>query len=195
VETIQLLHRMSHSDPEDTFSGVRTTIAEGRMSRAFVKDNDGDAGDALPDIPLSEHPNYETPRGMAKLRERLVHAQARRDALKTAEEEALAQQSELASLERELRWLGARVASAIEVDLSKQPRDRVTFGATVTVDSDEGERRWQIVGEDEADAEHGLVSYVSPLATALIGARVGDEVRWQRPAGDIMIEVIAIDYE
>ncbi len=61
-------------------------------------------------------------------------------------------------------WLSARVASAIEVDLSKQPRDRVAFGATVTVESDEGERRWQIVGEDEADAEHGLVSYVSPLA-------------------------------
>jgi transcription elongation GreA/GreB family factor len=50
------------------------------------------------------------------------------------------------------------------------------------------------VGEDEADAEHGLVSYVSPLAMALLGARVGDEVRWQRPAGDMMIEVLRIEY-
>ncbi|GLQ47033.1 transcription elongation factor [Dyella lipolytica] len=164
------------------------------MSRAFVKDNDGDAENALPDLPLSDHPNYVTPHGMAVLRERLAAAHARRDALRTTESDALGQQSELASLERELRWLNARVASAIEVDLAKQPRDRVAFGAIVTVDSDESERRWQIVGEDEADAEHGLVSYVSPLATALIGARVGDEVRWQRPAGDLMIEVVRIDY-
>ena len=64
------------------------------MSRAFVKDSD-DAGDALPEIPLSEHPNYVTPRGLAQLRARLDAAQSRRDALKTGEP-TLAQQSELA---------------------------------------------------------------------------------------------------
>ncbi|QAU23189.1 transcription elongation factor GreAB [Dyella sp. M7H15-1] len=164
------------------------------MSRAFVKDNDGDAQDALPDLPLSEHPNYVTPHGNAKLRERLTATRARRDMLKLGENNTLDQQRELASLERELRWLNTRVASAIEMDVAKQPRDRVAFGAIVTVDSTEGERRWQIVGEDEADAEHGLVSYVSPLARALLGARVGDEVNWQRPVGDMTIEVVAIDY-
>lgn len=164
------------------------------MSRAFVKETDGDTHDVLPDLPVSAHPNYVTPRGLALLRERLAAVQAHRDTLKVGEQETLAEQSELAGVERELRYLSARVANAIEVDLSKQPRDRVAFGATVTVDSDEGEQRWQIVGEDEADAERGLVSYVSPLASALIGARVGDEVRWQRPAGDIMIEVVAIHY-
>jgi transcription elongation factor GreB len=169
-------------------------IAEGRMSRAFVKDNDGDAQDALPDLPLSEHPNYVTPHGNTRLRERLAETRASRDALKPGENNTLDQQRELASLERQLRWLNTRVNSAIEMDLSKQPRDRVAFGAIVTVDSDEGERRWQIVGEDEADAEHGLVSYVSPLAKALLGARVGDEVRWERPAGDVTIEVVKIDY-
>ncbi|GLQ49513.1 GreA/GreB family elongation factor [Dyella flava] len=165
------------------------------MSRAFVKDDDGDAQDALPELPLSEHPNHITPRGIAMLRERLAATRARRDALKGSENNTLDQERELASLERELRWLNTRVASAIEMDLSKQPRDRVAFGAIVTVDSAEGERRWQIVGEDEADAEHGLVSYVSPLAKALLGARVGDEVRWERPAGDMMIEVLRIDYD
>jgi transcription elongation factor GreB len=169
-------------------------IAEGRMSRAFVKDNDGDAQDALPDLPLSEHPNYVTSHGIAKLRERLAQTHARRDALKLGENNTLDQQRELASLERDLRWLNTRVASAIEMDIAKQPHDRVAFGAIVTVDSTEGERRWQIVGEDEADAEHGLVSYVSPLAKALLGARVGDEVRWERPAGDVTIEVVAIEY-
>lgn len=164
------------------------------MSRAFVKDNDGDALDALPELPISTHPNYVTPQGLALLRERLAAVLGRRDALKLNEQDALAQRNELAALERDLRYVNARVASAIEVDLAKQPHDRVAFGATVTVDSEEGERRWQIVGEDEADAEHGLVSYVSPLATALLGARVGDEVRWQRPAGDMTIEVVRIEY-
>lgn len=164
------------------------------MSRAFVKDNDDDTPEVLPELPISTHPNYMTPRGLTLLRERLDKAAARHDALKANEQDALAQRNELTALERDLRYLHARVASAIAVDPSKQPHDRVAFGATVTVDSDEGERRWQIVGEDEADAEHGLVSYVSPLATALLGARVGDEVRWQRPAGDMMIEVLRIDY-
>ena len=164
------------------------------MSRAFVKDADDNAGDALPDIPVSEHPNYVTPHGLARLRERLDAAQARRDELKAGEPE-LAEQGELAALERELRWLKARVASAIEIDLAQQPRDRVAFGASVTVEAaDDGERTYRIVGEDEADAEHGLVSYVSPLARALIGARVGDEVTWQRPAGDLKLEIVALDY-
>ena len=164
------------------------------MSRAFVKDDDGDTPEVLPELPISTHTNYVTPRGLALLRERLDNITARHNALKANEQDALAQRNESITLERELRHLHARVASAIEVDLAKQPHDRVAFGATVTVDSDEGEQRWQIVGEDEADAEHGLVSYVSPLATALLGARVGDEVRWQRPAGDITIEVLRIDY-
>lgn len=164
------------------------------MSRAFVKDDDGDTPEVLPELPLSTHPNYVTPRGLAALRKRLEAALARVDAMKTSEQDTLSQQSERTASERELRYLSARVANAIEVDLTKQPHDRVAFGATVTVDTDEGEQRWQIVGEDEAHAEHGLVSYVSPLATALLGARVGDEVRWQRPAGDVTIEVLAIDY-
>jgi len=163
------------------------------MSRAFVKDADDNADNALPDIPLSEHPNYVTPHGLEQLRQRLAEKQARRDAIKAAED-ALGQQSELAAVERELRWLTTRVASAIEIDLAQQPRDRVAFGAIVVVDTGEGEHRYRIVGEDEADAEHGLVSYVSPLARALIGARAGEEVIWQRPAGDMRVEVVSIDY-
>ncbi|MFC5743812.1 GreA/GreB family elongation factor [Dyella tabacisoli] len=164
------------------------------MSRAFVKDQDDANREALPEIALSEHPNYTTSHGLAHLRERLAATQARHDALK-ASDDALSQQNELAMLERELRWLGARVASAIEVDLERQPNDRVAFGARVTVDSDEGEQHYRIVGEDETDAEHGEVSYVSPLARALIGARVGEEVIWKRPAGDLLITVTAIDYD
>jgi len=163
------------------------------MSRSFVKDADESDRERLPDIPLSEHPNYVTPRGLAQLRARLLDARERREALR-ASNDTLPQQRELADVERELRWLNTRVGSAIEMDLSQQPRDRVAFGALVTVDSAEGEARYRIVGEDEADVEHGLVSYVSPFAKALLGARVGDEVTWQRPAGDLAVEVVGIDY-
>jgi len=164
------------------------------MSRAFVKEADDGAAAALPDLPLSEHPNYVTPRGLAQLHARLAAALARRDAL-NASADALAQQNELAPLERELRWLHARVNGAIEVDLLAQPEDRVAFGASVIVDSTEGEQRYCIVGEDEADAEQHRVSYLSPLAQALLGAHAGDEVSWKRPAGDLLIEVVAIDYD
>jgi transcription elongation factor GreB len=162
------------------------------MSRAFVKESD-DAAPALPDLPLSDHPNYVTPRGLMQLHARLAAAQARRDALMNSAD-TMVQQNELAPLERDLRWLTARVNSAIEVDLLSQPEDRVAFGASVTVDSTEGEQRYCIVGEDEADAEQHRVSYLSPLAQALLGAHVGDEVSWKRPAGDLVIEVLAIDY-
>ncbi|TBR37091.1 MULTISPECIES: GreA/GreB family elongation factor [Dyella] len=163
------------------------------MSRAFVKDADENADGKLPDIPLSEHPNYVTPHGLELLRARLRDVESRREALAGAEE-TLGHQAELAALDRDLRWLKARVSSAIEIDLAQQPRDRIAFGAEVVTDSDEGEMRYRIVGEDEADAEHHLVSYVSPLARALIGARVGEEVLWHRPAGDLRLEVMSFDY-
>jgi len=107
------------------------------MSRAFTKEPDSGDAPALPDLPLSEHPNYVTPHGLAQLRARLQAATTRRDALK-ASTDTMTQQNELAPLERELRWLHARVNSAIEVDLLSQPQDRVAFGAIVTVDGVDG---------------------------------------------------------
>jgi transcription elongation factor GreB len=163
------------------------------MNRAFVKEQDAPHGDALPDIPISEHPNYVTPLGLIHLKQRLGQALARRDALQGTED-TMERQAELAPLERDIRWLQSRVGGAIEVSSTDQPFDRIAFGALVTVDGPEGQHTYRVVGEDEADAEHGMVSYVSPLARALLGARVGDEVTWRRPAGDLTIEVLAIDY-
>jgi transcription elongation GreA/GreB family factor len=162
------------------------------MSRAFVKDSEGDA--ELPEIPVSEHANHVTPSGLAALRERLAAAQATRDRLK--EDAEATASAELVYAERELRWLEARIATAQLVDIERQPRDRVAFGASIDVANSDGvEATWRIVGEDEADAEHGWVSWVSPLAQALLGARVGEEVVWHRPIGDTRIEVLAIRYD
>ena len=163
------------------------------MSRAFVKDSDGD--EELPDIPVSGHANHVTPRGLASLRERLEAARDKQTRLRAADE-TVDTAAELRYLEREIRWLEMRIASAMVVDLAQQPHDRVAFGATVGVAGADGvEATYRIVGEDEADAEQGCVSWVSPLAHALLGARVGDEVLWQRPIGDTRIEVLAIRYE
>jgi transcription elongation factor GreB len=80
------------------------------------------------------------------------------------------------------------------VDPAAQRSDRVRFGATVTVrQSPEGERRVRIVGVDEAEPGSGAVSWISPIARALMGARVGDIVRCDLPAGPTRMKVLAID--
>ncbi|WP_255322899.1 GreA/GreB family elongation factor [Lysobacter sp. K5869] len=167
------------------------------MSRAFVKEGDGESDPgALPELPISEHPNYVTPRGMMLLRARLNEAGRELQALDRAvEREAVGARLERAHVQREMRWLQARILGAITIAPERQPPDRVAFGARVEVtDDDGGEHRYRIVGEDEADPERGLISWVSPLARALHGARVGDSVLWKRPAGDINVEVLAIEY-
>ena len=177
------------------------------MSRAFVKEGDGDEshGD-LPELPLSEHPNYVTPRGMALLRARLDGAGRRLAALddelasgETPDEEPVGERVgirlERAYVQREIRWLQARILGAITIAPERQPADRIAFGARVElVDTSGREHRYRIVGEDEADPERGLISWVSPLARSLHGARVGDSVLWKRPVGDLEVEVLTIDY-
>ncbi|WP_343081088.1 GreA/GreB family elongation factor [Ostreiculturibacter nitratireducens] len=162
------------------------------MSRAFVKE-DGPDNEPLPDLPLSPHPNYVTPRGLAALRARLAETQAELARLR-ARAERLDRLPEKAA-ERDIRYLEARLRSAIPVDTASQPRDEVAFAARVTVADEEGhESSYEIVGEDEADASLGRIAPHSPLARALLGANVGDVVEWRKPSGREEIEVVAIDY-
>jgi transcription elongation GreA/GreB family factor len=156
------------------------------MSRAFVKEPDGPlAGDDQPELPRSPHPNFVTPRGLALL-------QARRDELREGDLEAL---THLGQVERELRYLEARIGTARLVEPKDQPRDAVAFGARVTLEDENGERRdYAIVGEDEASPQEGKVSWISPLAQALTGATISELIAWRRPSGDVELEVIAIRY-
>ncbi len=165
------------------------------MSRAFVKEPEGeDAGDDQPELPISPHPNYVTPDGLAALEARLGDLRAEREAL-TAESDRLMTQAALRTVEREMRYLERRLDSAITVEPAAQPRERVAFGATVEVAAESGDVRvYRIVGEDQADAERGLVSYVSPLARALLEAEAGDLVVWRKPSGDIELEILSIRY-
>ncbi len=162
------------------------------MSRAHVREVDGDEPEDLPELPLSPHPNYVTPRGLALL-------EMRRDAIEadiaTIAADAADRRQRRAGLDRELRWLQARIAAAQLVNGATRDSSKVAFGAEVTVlDDDNHESRYQIVGEDEADPDAGLISWTSPLARALMGLQVGDVALWQRPAGDRDIEISAINW-
>jgi transcription elongation GreA/GreB family factor len=161
------------------------------MSRAFVKEEAIEAVQELPDKPISPHPNYVTPEGLTKLRERFAAYQARQAQLSRRED--LSARQELTLIRRELRYLEQRLQSAVVVEPTSQVADRVHFGAWVEVADPQGNLyTYRIVGEDEADASKGYISWVSPLARALLDARVGDLVHWRRPVGEVELEVIAI---
>lgn len=160
------------------------------MSRAFVKEDREDL-DPLPDLPVSPHPNYVTPRGLAALQARLLEKQGELAALR-GREDRLDRLPEAAA-ERDIRYLEARLRSAILVDPAGHSGREVAFGLRVTVADGEGvETSYEITGEDEADAALGRIAPHSPLARALIGAEVGDTVVWRRPAGAVELEVVAI---
>ncbi|WP_431298363.1 GreA/GreB family elongation factor [Tabrizicola sp. BL-A-41-H6] len=159
------------------------------MSRAFVKESTGEL-DPLPDLPISPHPNYVTPRGLAALKDRLLARQADLQALR-ARAERLDKQPEAAA-ERDIRYLEARLRSAIVIDPASDTR-AVAFGHVVTVEDEAGAiATYEITGEDEADATVGRIAPQSPLARALIGAEVGDEVVWRKPTGSVRLTVVTI---
>jgi transcription elongation factor GreB len=163
------------------------------MSRGFIKEPDSPPDDVL-ERPQSEHPNYITPEGLEQLRARLKALEESRDALGDVTDDPKRQQ-QLAEVERDLHYVQGRIERALVVDPASQAAEEVLFGAIVEVLDEEGQvQQFSIVGEDEADAAAGKVSWVSPLAKAMLGARVGDTVTWQRPAGNVELEITAIRY-
>jgi transcription elongation factor GreB len=166
------------------------------MSRAFVKEPDeGEPEDGLPERQISEHPNYVTPEGLRQLESTVGELERQHLDLLAARDAGGGPAPELAYVDRDLRYFTRRLDTAIPVDLRRQPRRMVKFGAAVTVLESAGARRtFTLVGEDEADLKAGKISYVSPLADALLDSRVGSTVLWRRPAGDRQLTIEGIDY-
>jgi transcription elongation GreA/GreB family factor len=157
------------------------------MSRAFVKESD-DVPE-LPDRPLSEHPNLVTEKGLAQIEAAIA---THRAAL--AEAQANEDRGAIAAASRELRYWNARRASA-EIQPPPADCETVHFGCRVTLHRDPPPPKgkatvaYTIVGEDEADPTKGTLSWVSPLARALMGKTVGDVV----PMGEGEAEVLKIE--
>ena len=144
------------------------------MSVAFTKEQDSESAAAdLPDRPISPHPNLVTPQGLAQLEAALAAARAAYAAAQAAGG-VDSDRTAMARATRALRYYGARRASAQLLEPSGET-GKVQFGASVTFERENGRRQsYRIVGEDEADPAKGAVSYLSPLAQALLGKDVGD---------------------
>ena len=160
------------------------------MSKAFTKESDDPLDGVLQvddaALPPGEK-NYLTPAGAARLQQDIARL---RDAPRGDDpRRKLALDARLAALVR-------RHEAAEVIDPAAQPRDRVLFGASVTVRDDEGrEKRYRIVGVDEADAKRGWVSWRTPIARALLDHVLGDVVALRTPAGATDVEIVGIDYE
>ena len=146
------------------------------MSRAFVKEDD-----STPEKPLargaSDNPNYVTPEGLRQLKSALAEAES-------------------GGNERDAVYLRSRISDAIVVKRDGEKSSEVQIGASVTIAQPDGvERTYRIVGEDEADPLAGNISWISPLAQALLGAKRGDTVLWERPAGILAVTIRAIKHD
>ncbi len=140
------------------------------MSRAFVKEAD-ETFESLPDRPISQHPNLVTRKGLEQIEEALTRLRQER-ALAQAANDRAAQ----ARIARDLRYWTSRHSTAQVVRAPKNAKV-AHFGSTVRIARDDGRQQsYRIVGEDEADPGRGTVSYVSPVARALMGKQVGDVV-------------------
>jgi transcription elongation GreA/GreB family factor len=158
------------------------------MAVAFTREEDYEAQAAdLPDRPISPHPNLVTASGLAAIEAELAAA---RDAYSKAQTDGgiSADRTAMARATRDLRYWGSRRASAQLFE--PEPEDGVVqFGRTVEIEREDGRRQsFRIVGEDEADPAAGSVSYVSPLARALMGKSVGDVAE----VGGAEVEVMAV---
>jgi len=178
------------------------------MSKAFVKESEHeeDAPEREPAVPAGVK-NYITRGGFLRLKaelKRLVEAE-RPEVVKTVAWAAsngdrsengdyLYGKKRLREIDRRVRYLIKRLENAEVVDSSGRDTDQVFFGATVTVRVGGGTKEVTIVGADEVDPAQGRVSWISPIAKALLKAREGDTVLLRSPAGEEQIEVLEVRY-
>lgn len=166
------------------------------MSRAFVKESDDDhAAGELPERPLPPHVNYVTPNGLALLQSRVRELTELHERLKPESDADSIAKHKLREIERDLRYFRSQLERATLVDTDNQPRERIHFGAIVKIEDEEGAmQEFSIVGDDEADVAAGKISWASPLGRAMIGAKKGDTISWQRPAGEAEVHIVDVRY-
>ena len=159
------------------------------MSVAFTKEESAETASEtlLPDRPISPHPNLVTPAGLRALELQLEQARRAYEAAGAIEDVNERRRQGAGSL-RDLRYLAERIRTAQLVPVPTTS-EVVAFGSTVTFKRSDGRMQtYRIVGEDEADPQAGSISYVSPLARALLGKAVGDAIE----LGEQELEIVAV---
>lgn len=159
------------------------------MSVAFTKEEDTEAAAAhLPDRPISLHPNFVTATGLAQLDAALAAAKEA-VGLAQANMDLKNDRSAMARAQRDLRYFAARRASAQVFEPDGEP-GAVLFGRRVRFQRDDGRiQSFRIVGEDEADPAQGSISYISPMAKALLGKNAGDVAT----LGNAELEIVSVE--
>ena len=192
------------------------------MSKAFTKESDDenqDAGEpARPATALGKSSsarsagvkNYITPAGYKRLKDEALNLldTERPELVKVVQWAAsngdrsenadyIYGKRRLREIDRRIRFLTKRLDAAIIVDpANRETSDQIFFGATITVANDAGEEKtYSIVGIDEADVSRGRISWISPLAKALIKAREGDRVTVKTPAGGETLDIVTVEYK
>lgn len=181
------------------------------MNKAFVRESEGDDEDPLePSLKLPPGTrNYITPAGHARLRDELeslvkrerphvveIVAWAASNGDRSENGDYIYGKRRLREIDRRIRFLSKRLDIAEIVDPLRQgDNDQIFFGARVTiVDQDGQENTYTIVGVDEAEVSRGRISWISPLARALLKAREGDSIRFQSPVGIRELEILEVMY-
>ncbi len=170
------------------------------MSRAFVRESDVPQ---LPDLPPQVSPlpagakNYVTAAGADRLKaEAAKLLETERPRLAAAPADDIDAKRALQLLDQRLRYLQESIRTAELVPPFEGPADIVRFGATVTVHEQDGtETAYRIVGVDELDIDRNWVSWLSPIARALVNARLRERVKFRTPRGEKELEVVRIAYE
>ena len=182
------------------------------MNKAFTKETDQDDDDqdaGAPPVPPGLK-NYITPAGFKRLKDEALHLldKERPELVKVIHWAAsngdrsenadyIYGKRRLREIDRRIRFLTKRLDAAVVVDpAARADTDQVFFGATVTLVPENGvEKTYSIVGIDEADVSRGRISWISPLAKALIKAREGDTVTVRTPGGQESLEIVSIEYK
>jgi transcription elongation factor GreB len=183
------------------------------MNKAFVKETNGDdeeddlaqAGAIIPNFK-----NYIRPSGLQKLKDEMLRlldvdrpevvrivSWAASNGDRSENGDYLYGKKRLREIDRRIRFLTKRIDSAVPVDPSgREGVEQVYFGATVSYEEPDGtERVVTVVGIDEVAADQGLVSWISPVSTALLKARVGDTVQIRTPQGLLAVEINDVNYD
>ncbi len=170
------------------------------MSKAFTREDDDRP--ERPSVRRAASPlppgakNFITPTGERKIRDELDQLNSLKQQGTTTLSGTSAEAIPLADLESRIQQLKLTLASVVVSPPPAEPWDQVRFGATVTTrESDGTETRYRIVGVEEVDLDRDWISWVSPIARALLNARLSERIRFKFPAGERELEIVAITYE